>query len=193
MNAQTTSPSSQCGFNLDSASQRGLYRLGPRVCHLSGRHTLQSANLDFLSLDAEEIATLPRFTPWQTEKISSSRDLDSRPYELVKAHYISQVDRRPLRHDGPALTAMAHRLLVQVCKQSAIPGEKWIGNCPASSTEATVLARGPRPSLLGKAYADGESDRFASMGLFGLVWEDNISPQYFCMVEQQNHFTLSEA
>ena len=73
VNAQTTSPSSQCGFNLDSASQRGLYRLVPRVCHPSGRHTLQSANLDFLNLDAEEIATLPRFTPWQTEKISSSR------------------------------------------------------------------------------------------------------------------------
>jgi len=89
------------------------------------------------------------------EKSPSSRDLGSGSYELVIAHCVTQVDRRPPRHDELALATTAHISLIQAMRG---PGEKWT----ASSTKMGVLIGEPGLPLLGKAYKDREPDRFST-------------------------------
>lgn len=89
------------------------------------------------------------------------RDLGSRPEELVIAYCVTQVDRRPPRHDELALATTAHISLIQAMRG---PGEKWTEDYPASSTKMNVLIGEPGLPLLGNAYTDGEPDRFATCG-----------------------------
>ena len=130
VDVQTTSASSRCGLNLVRTSQRhveqhGLFKLGhepaifPAVIERAFAKC-QSGRPESRS----DLGTLPRLTPSQTEKSPSSGDPGSRPYELVKAHNVTQVDRRPPRHDGPALATMAHRLMTQATRG---PCGKWTG------------------------------------------------------------------
>ena len=65
------------------------------------------------------------------------------------------------------------------------PGEKWTEDYPASSTKMSVLVGEHGLPLLGKAYADGEPDRFStcdnrlsSSGKRATYRSDSESPEH---------------
>ena len=74
------------------------------------------------------------------------------------------------------------------------PGEKWTEDYPASSTKMDVLIGEPGLPLLGKAYADGESDMFATCGngLDSSRKRATYHGDSECP-EHQDHWAISEA